>query len=309
MVMNIWLSIRFSRLFAVSLLLLSIVTHAAEVDANEKKTGIYLCTRDLYHDKLWPLSSSTSDSKQIKKNTICKLPEDIYDNLEEDAIFIPYKGLDNKCHAKLRHCFMVKARYDGDMHGDIDSLPIFNLEYSGSLGFGKNEEKQATTYIETIFLGKESIYKQLPVSCELVFSEDSLTDDDKNYYNGNVNRAMNHKWADVLSFMEEEKVAGYGATSHNCCTVALKVAEDIGSDRIDEIRNALNSVNYGIGTKFVGGFRASSAFLSSSSTSSESSQGVEDTNLDQEERVIEDGFDSMSEPTSTRDERTHMDEL
>jgi hypothetical protein len=273
MVMNIWLSIRFSRLFAVSLLLLSIVTHAAEVGANEKKTGIYLCTRDLYYDKLWPSSSLTSDSKQIKKNNICKLPEDIYDNLEEDAIFIPYRGLDNKCHAKLRHCFMVKARYDGDMRGDIDGLPIFNLEYSGSLGFGKNEEKQATTYIETIFLGKESIYKQLPVSCELVFSEDNLTDDDINYYNDNVNRAMNHKWADVLSFMEEEKVEGYVATSHDCCTVALKVAEDIGSDHIDEIRNTLNSVKYGIGAKFVGVFRASSA-------SSESSQVVEDTNLD-----------------------------
>jgi hypothetical protein len=309
MVMSRWLTIRFSRLFVVSLLLLSIVTHTAKADANEKKTGVYLCTRDLYYDKLWSLSSSTSDSKQTKKNTVCKLPEDIYDNLEEDAIFVPYKGLDNKCHAKLRHCFMVKARYDGDLHGDIDGFPVFNLEYDSSLGFGRNEEKQATTYVETIFLGKEAIYKKLPVSCELIFSEEDLTDDDINYYNGSVNRAMNHKWADVLSFMEEEKTEGYGATSHNCCTVALKVVEDIGSNRIDEIKEALSSVNYGIGTKFVGVFGASSAFLSSSGTSSESSQEVEDTNLDQEERVVEAVFDSLPGPTSIRDERTYTDEL
>lgn len=193
---------------------------------------------------------------------------------------------------------MVRALYDGDMYNDIDGVPVFNLEYGGSLGFGRDEEKKATTYVETIFLKHDSVYKKLPVSCALVFTEDDLTSDDKNYYNGNVNRAMNHKWADILSFMEEEKANGYNATSHNCCTVALKAAVNIGSDRIDEINKALNSVNFGIGTKFIGFFGASSAFISSSS--SESNQATGDTKLAQEKVVIE--SDSTPEPTLTSNE-------
>ena len=290
----------------INLLFLSVATFAAEIENTNGGVGIYLCTRDLDSKQSW---SSTSSSYDSNKN-VCTIPKEFYETVkEDDAIFIPYRGLDNKCHAKFRHCFMVQARY-GDMVPDIDNEVLFGLEYKDSHGFGRDDEGNAATFKEYIFNKNDPIYKERAISCELVFSGNDLTNEDLNRHNNSFIRAMNYKWADVVSTMDEEVALGYNVHSHNCCTVVLKAVKNIkGSDGVDEINEVLDSVNYGIGTKFVGIFGVSSVFLSSSSTSSESSQGVEDTNLDQEERVIEDGFDSMSEPTSTRDERTHMDEL
>ena len=105
----------------VSLLFLPIITFAIEAYVSnseiDKKIGIYLCTKDLDSKQSWPSTSCSSDSN---RNNTCDIPKEFYENIKNDNIFIPYRGLDNKCHAKLRHCFMIQAWDGDDIAADMD---------------------------------------------------------------------------------------------------------------------------------------------------------------------------------------------
>lgn len=243
----------------LGLYLSSSTLFAKERGESSSKLGIYLCTKDIDSKQSW--SSSISDiSSSSDSNAACKAPADIYkyfNNTKNDGTFIPYRGLDGKCHAKLRHCFMVQAKEVVKEASETDER-VLKLEYKDSHGFGKNKGVPAT-YTESIFLGEDPSYKKQAVSCELIFGEDNLTKEYLNKYDGNTNKAMNHKWADITSAMDDEVIIGYDLFSHNCCTVAVKAASEIGVNT--GAVNHIFDINYGIGTKFTGAFSASSAFV------------------------------------------------
>lgn len=273
-------------LLAIGLFLSSNITFAEENKGNSpnKKLGIYLCTKDVDSKQSWSSTSISSDSSSSDRQNVCKAPSEIYDSVKNDGTFIPYHGLDGKCHAKIRHCFMVQARDVGKKSNESGGEKILNLEYKYSYSFGKRGGEPAA-YRESIFLGEDPSYKTQAVSCELIFSENDLTGEYLNQYDGNVNKAMNHKWADIESAMDNEIAVGYDIFSHNCCTVAIKAAKEIKANT-DAIAH-LFDINYGVGTKFTGIFGASSAFivnlLSNSSEEQQEQKKEEVTRLELEQ--------------------------
>lgn len=284
-------------LLLISLSLLPMLAFATEKNASNieteynKKVGIYLCTKDLDSKHSWSSSSGQPGNYEYIGGKSCVEPKELYESVKNDDVLISYKGLDNKCHARFRHCFMVKARYlYNEALAYYSDKEAFNLEFQDSRGFGSDYKGRAVTFAEDIFEGEEPQYKELHISCELIFSEDQLTNDYLSIYNNNANKAMHHKWADLVSIMDDEVKNGYTTLDHNCCTVAEKAAKEInGNVDIDH----LYDVNYGIGTRFVGILGASNAFLSSGSASNGSSKENEDTNL--EGMVLEIDFDSAPE--------------
>ncbi|CAL7960827.1 hypothetical protein GAMM_170099 [Gammaproteobacteria bacterium] len=217
------------------------------------KMGIYLCTKDL--DSIRSLSyvpSSYDGGSRDSNQDDCKVPSEIYNNTKSDGIFIPYRGLNGKCQAKLRHCFIVLARENmGKDSNNIDNREMLNLVFIDSFGFGVDKEGKPATYTESIFSGSDPSYKKQAISCEPVFSENDLTEEYLERYKEN-NTAINHKWADAVSVMDGEVVVGYALFSHNCCTVAIKAVKEIGVD-IDTIEH-MYDINYGIGIKIIGTF-------------------------------------------------------
>ncbi|CAL7960815.1 exported hypothetical protein [Gammaproteobacteria bacterium] len=258
---------------AVGLFLSSSIAFAEEDKGSNpnKKLGIYLCTKDIDSKQSWPSTSTSVSSGNDNGGgqNVCKAPSEIYNNVKNDGTFIPYHGLDGKCHAKIRHCFMVQAWDIGKGSNENHGERVLNLEYKYSYGFGKRNGETAA-YRESIFLGEDPSYKTQAVSCELIFSENDLTEEYLSRYDWNINKAMNHKWADVESAMDGEIAVGYDLLSHNCCTVAIKAAQEIkaNTDAVDH----LFDINYGVGTKFTGILGASSALVVSLLRSSSEEQ-------------------------------------
>ena len=136
----------------------------------------------------------------------------------------------------------------------------FDLTYIQAYGFGKAKGK-AGTFPETIFFGESPAYKKQAVSCVPVLTENEVSKKYLARFKNNSKTAMNHKWADATSAMEEEVKSGYNLIGHNCCTVAGHAIRVIKGNRT-VLEQDLKQINFGVGTRFTNIFIASSAVAS-----------------------------------------------
>lgn len=250
---------------AVSFLLLLCSNIFADGEKTASKdsnitSSIYLCTKDLDGPPLESYKTPQNNSKEVRRdNAACNASSLAYNNhnsINGDYIFIPYED-GKECHYFLRHCFLVQAIKKGDII--VNGKKLLNLKYLTSRGFGVTEDGEAVTSAEDIFSYDE--YKNQIISCKLVFDKNNLTDGELKMYKS-VSRAMDHKWADITSAMEDETYTSYDNYSHNCCTVAYKVLESVNKN----IKNIIdpNEINYGIGVLFTGVKGAVSGFVTNS---------------------------------------------
>lgn len=166
----------------------------------------------------------------------------------------------------LRHCFLVKARYLGEDEQGRRILDFSGLE---SFGFGQDGKGNATTGPETIFSGENPKCRGLSLSSQLVFSEASLLvsseqdlsigylcnykiirnegDSDEDI-NVKQEIAMERIWADLKTYMINQKRKGYKLGERNCCTVSTDAFREV----LGVVVELLTTTNRGIGTIFKG---------------------------------------------------------
>lgn len=207
--------------------------------SGKEQNCIYVCVEET--------DSSESDGHDYRKDT------------KGDEYFMPYSCITKRGGLPPKHCFLAQGAENlSTPIPPKDCKQLRHIDSIDTIGLGANtttilkvvsgEKVVAALYPEDHQLLKSPEYvKNYQVECEPIFCGKDLPEDYKEQYDGSIRRAMKHKWADVVYFMEKEETSHYyGLYNFNCCNATKSVAEKIGGNKT--VIAKLNKVNWGIGT-------------------------------------------------------------